>query len=1344
MTQHIINDFVSARLSSRIVSTILAFAGVLTGGLALAQQPANPYSYSRTSAFEYDATTGLLTKETVEPGAASGVVTTYQYDSYGNRRSSTVSNYTGASGSAVFTTRTSSWTNGAQTVTVAGIQVTSPAGAFQTVATNALNQSDNRTYDPRFGTPLSLVGPNSLATTWQVDDFGRVTLEQRADGTSTYTAYCYIAGRGPDTSTNTDATICAAPGANEIPALAISFTHSELRNGANGKIGAFSRVYFDGMGRKIRTVTEAFDGSTQPNGSGRLIVQDTDYALMGTVLIATEPYFLDTLSSTSSGSERYGMTMTLIDPLGRAREVYNTDTQGSQASIAFGARGSYRAARTGMAYAALVTVTFDDAGRSRKEEKNIDGRVIRSTDALQANVGFQYDAFDNLMKTKDALQNVIAMTYDVRGRKLTMSDPDTGLTRYDYDALGELVMQQTANQATNGLKTTMSYDVLGRVVQRVEPEYATAWYYDKYSDGTSCNKSVGKLCETWANNGVRRKYAYDNLGRVFSNRVDTSTQSFITNVSYDANGRVASQTYPTGLSVNYVYTPKGYLSRLNMGQAATINSLPAVAGGTAGPSATMSAGAFLWLAQSYNAWGNVDQQVYGNNVVGKTVYDPATGRVTSIAAGTGSNNYVMNYQYGWDSVGQVSNRTDAIGDGTTGAVTDLVAYDKIGRIQSYTVNAPALPGLQRKVTLQYNAIGMILAKSDVGVYSYPEQGATAVRPHAPQNVAGVFNSSYTYDANGNMKTATDGAYTSIGYTSFNMPASGATNGVAGPANRYGWQYDENHQRVQETAGSRTTWLLHPDNAGGLGFESESADASNQNIKNRHYLTAGGQTVGVLVSYGRLPTLTGAQTAPPQVTSVTLVKVEYWHKDYLGSLVSTSDHTAAVTQRYAYDPFGKRRVVSGEYDADGKLVYDWNNTNHGTDRGFTGHEHLDDVGIIHMNARLYDPRLGIFVQPDPLIQDSLNLQNYNPYGYCYNNPMSCTDPTGMLFGGLFSVPIIDNAWNHHIKPAIPTIASIAAAIYLGPASTVWTGATGIFSSAITQTAIAGFASGAIASGSFKGGLQGAVSALAFYGAGSFAEGKSLAWGIAAHGVVGCATAELGGGRCGAGALSAAFSHGVANTDLAKRIFGSGDMVASTALSAIVGGTGSVLGGGKFSNGAITGSFGYLFNCGAHPGTCKSDPFRGDPRSHEYEIMRVGQGGTVYICMYGEPSCTRDVVFQGLRRWPAPFSTGDRAVSTNDISFAGPFNETNPVIHVVDPDNYALFNITQKTHIFMDAQGAGYVYRNVQTDSRGIFIQTYGAGNGPNAAFNNGWVAAGGWKGVDRNIRAWYYQNYAQGQ
>jgi RHS repeat-associated protein len=36
------------------------------------------------------------------------------------------------------------------------------------------------------------------------------------------------------------------------------------------------------------------------------------------------------------------------------------------------------------------------------------------------------------------------------------------------------------------------------------------------------------------------------------------------------------------------------------------------------------------------------------------------------------------------------------------------------------------------------------------------------------------------------------------------------------------------------------------------------------------------------------------------------------------------------------------------------------------RGFTMHEHLDQVGLIHMGGQVYDPEIGRFLSPDPFV------------------------------------------------------------------------------------------------------------------------------------------------------------------------------------------------------------------------------------------------------------------------------------------------------------------------------------------------------------------------------------------
>ncbi len=63
----------------------------------------------------------------------------------------------------------------------------------------------------------------------------------------------------------------------------------------------------------------------------------------------------------------------------------------------------------------------------------------------------------------------------------------------------------------------------------------------------------------------------------------------------------------------------------------------------------------------------------------------------------------------------------------------------------------------------------------------------------------------------------------------------------------------------------------------------------------------------------------------------------------------------------------------------------------TRRGFTDHEHLDEVELIHMNGRVYDYNVGRFLSVDPIVHSG--SQGINPYSYIMNNPLSGTDPSG---------------------------------------------------------------------------------------------------------------------------------------------------------------------------------------------------------------------------------------------------------------------------------------------------------------------------------------------------------------
>ena len=63
------------------------------------------------------------------------------------------------------------------------------------------------------------------------------------------------------------------------------------------------------------------------------------------------------------------------------------------------------------------------------------------------------------------------------------------------------------------------------------------------------------------------------------------------------------------------------------------------------------------------------------------------------------------------------------------------------------------------------------------------------------------------------------------------------------------------------------------------------------------------------------------------------------------------------------------------------------------RGYTGHLHNDEVGLIYMNARYYVPSLGRFASADTIVPDMAHPQSFNRYSYVQNNPLYYTDPSG---------------------------------------------------------------------------------------------------------------------------------------------------------------------------------------------------------------------------------------------------------------------------------------------------------------------------------------------------------------
>ncbi len=121
---------------------------------------------------------------------------------------------------------------------------------------------------------------------------------------------------------------------------------------------------------------------------------------------------------------------------------------------------------------------------------------------------------------------------------------------------------------------------------------------------------------------------------------------------------------------------------------------------------------------------------------------------------------------------------------------------------------------------------------------------------------------------------------------------------------------------------------------------------------------------------------GADAAPRQGTA-------YQHTDHLGSSTVQLDANGGFVRRVLYRPFGAAVSPAGGSSARVPTF------------GFTGQRFESALGIYDYKARWYNPALGRFMQPDPMIANLYRPQALHPYSYVENDPLNAIDPTGQL-------------------------------------------------------------------------------------------------------------------------------------------------------------------------------------------------------------------------------------------------------------------------------------------------------------------------------------------------------------
>ena len=836
-------------------------------------------------------------------------------------------------------------------------------------------------------------------------------------------------------------------------------------------------------------------------GSGQLLCEDTFYNRLGRLDRVSESYY--------EGDTIYYI-VTEYDELGRQSVVTAPD----------GTITEHR-------YEGLVSKTIrdsnlrsgsgSDAPKHQMTTTMVDakGQTVEIIDPAGKAVTFEYDPSGSLLKTIDPDNTVTQIQYDIRGNKKWMSDPNMGNWEYWHNALGQLVWQKDALDNV----TEMEYDELGRMTKRTiipssGPSEVSEWRYD--GDGPYGWK--GALRQEIGANGDRKAFYYDELGRNFLELIQIEEKWYYAYTRYDDWGRVRSfdrfwrpkdmEGPQFGMhyawhsfGLRYTYNAQGYLEEIRDGNEHA-----------------------WWKSHDdYDAQGRAWRYQYGNNLEITNTYDPETHMLERIRAGeiTGSVNSHQDWKFVFDRLGNLREREDF-----RNIQSETFSYDNLNRFTHRNNVAVA----------NYNDAGNIEWREGIGNYSY---GANGAGPHAVTSANGV---SYTYDNAGNMLQRGSG---SITWTPFHQVKS-VSSGNATVEFAYGVNHNRTVQWVQEGSQQRKKIYV----AGGFEQDRELIDAGTQEerwetVRTRLFVSGPSGVIGVYT----LDAENGAER-------------HYFHKDHLGSIVAVGDVRGAlpgeIVEEYSFDAWGQRRDPT-DWD---QLVSASGNPL--TDRGFTGHEMLDAVGLVHMNGRLYDPVLGRMISADPFVPQPGNLQSYNRYSYVSNNPLSYVDPSGYFLKKLakgikkfyYDAPksFISKNWQ-----PIVTVALAATGQYW--ALVIFNTAVGYHYGGARGAAI-GFASSVTA----------VAIGIGFEGAAGFMEHAAQAY---AHGLSSAGFAAAGGGDLGAAFLAGfAGSAGgsIVGSGVSQRIT-NGNVASNTVAIAIVGGTASKLGGGKFTNGAATASATY---------------------------------------------------------------------------------------------------------------------------------------------------------------------------
>jgi len=568
-----------------------------------------------------------------------------------------------------------------------------------------------------------------------------------------------------------------------------------------------------------------------------------------------------------------------------------------------------------------------------------------------------------LIASNDAEGGTTHFAYDERGNLTQVTDPAGRITRFRYGARDELLVEtKVGNGDTPTTERRYVYDEVGNLNQAITPDGRVSTYH--YDDGnrllridhfaTAEAAEAGQANSTIAygysalnrltsyeDETSKAIYARDMLGRVQSVTVTYKQAdpvfSKTISYSYDLNSRKASYTTPEQQTYGYRYTPHGRLAGVSIPDEGSISFQD-----------------FNWLRPQSVLFpgGNQYSLIYN----GLQRYEA---RVLKDAAG----NPILSWQYDYDAVGNIT----AI-EGQGGKIT--YGYDKLYRLTEAKYpegdgrknEAYAYDGVGNRLDeatsqdeldigqWQYNAHNQLVSHNGIG-YRYNrdghliERGALQADGRLIQSGA-IDHWLYQYDARERLVAVQKNGQLLARYT-----------------------YNPLGQRISKTLPQQgtTTYYLYSEE--GLVAEYDRQGALQQEYG-----------YDPTKSWMSQPLFTRARRHDNQQWTVS-----YFAVSHLGTPEAAFERSGEVTWRAQVQAFGQAQVVHDTIE---------------NALRFPGQYFDEETGLHQNYFRDYDPRLGRYVQSDPIgvlrrsdlakISPNIDYFNSNEFGlnlYEYANSRS---------------------------------------------------------------------------------------------------------------------------------------------------------------------------------------------------------------------------------------------------------------------------------------------------------------------------------------------------------------------